>query len=151
MNNFLKKLCKNIAFLIITVLVFLAAFICTFAEYIGENPFATEVDLNNPVQAVFSESGNVYVTDSSVTILFADSENRLKYIINGGDPDNTFDEVDSVAVDHGNIYVIDSSYNDDGTYACSQRVLKFSDNGKKREILYTVDTLDEDGVQVIYL
>jgi predicted MFS family arabinose efflux permease len=151
MNSLHEKFRKNIAFIIITVLVLLAAFICSFAERIGENPFAAEYYQNNPVQSVFSESGNAYVTDSSTTILYTDSKNRLEYVIYGADFDNTFDVVDSVATLNGDIYVIDSTYDDSGTYACVQRLLKFTDNGKKREVLYTTDTVDEDGKQIIYL
>jgi predicted MFS family arabinose efflux permease len=152
MKSKFEKIRANSAFVMITILVLLAAFICSFSDYIGENPFAGQYALNNPVQLATSEKGMVYVTDSSTTIVHADSKNRLDYVIYGGNFENTFDTTDSVAMCGDDLYVIEDSYSYDGSYSDVQRVLRFTNKGKTRQILYTVDdTLDEDGTQVIYL
>ncbi|MGN0630904.1 MAG: hypothetical protein ACI4JN_06210, partial [Ruminococcus sp.] len=143
----MKKLkdhfCKNIIFWIITILVLLAAFVNRFMGCIGENPFASKYLLENPVQAVFAEDYHYYVTDSSYTIAVTDSRNRLIYLMVGGDPENTFDYADAIAAGNdGTFYVHDKSYNEDGTFTYRERILKFTSNGIKREIIYEAQTSD---------
>ncbi|MCM1382512.1 MAG: MFS transporter, partial [Muribaculaceae bacterium] len=107
--------------------------------------------LENPVQAVFSENNNYYLTDSSYKIIAANNKNELIYTVDGGNPDTSFDYADSFAADGGVLYVHDKSYTADGSYAYRERILKFTEDGKKREILYETETLDENGIQIIYL
>ncbi len=151
MKNFKEKIKSNSVFLIITALVLLTAFVSTFADCIGSNPFESEYYLENPVQAVFTDSGNYYITDSSYSIAVTDENNELIYLLPGGDPDRTFDYADAAAACNGELYVHDKSYNYDGTYAYRERILKFTNSGRKREVLYEADTCDEDNIQVIYL
>lgn len=141
----------NKVFLIITVLVMLTAFISFFSDNIGENPFETEYYLENPVQAVYTDNERYYLIDSSYTLIAANSNNELSYIIYGGMPENTFDYADGIAVDGDTIYVHDKSYTDDGSYAYCERILEFTEKGKTRRVLYEQETLGEDGTQIIYL
>ncbi len=148
-KNFFQK---NAVFLIITVIVLLSAFVTGFSECIGSNPFSNDFFLENPAQAVFSQNNNYYLTDSSYKIIAANNKNELIYTIDGGNPENSFDCADSLAAgEAGALYVHDKSYTNGGNYAYRERIIRFSDNGKKREILYEKETLDENGIQVIYL
>lgn len=152
-NKGFKNFCKkNSVFLIITVIVLISAFVTEFSECIGSNPFSSEFFLSNPVQAVFARDNNYYLTDSSYTIVVADSNNELINTISGADAEKTFDYADAIAADcSGTFYVHDKSFTDDGSCSERERIIKFSDNGKTREILYEAETLDEKGIQVVFL
>lgn len=97
MRNIKKHFLNNIVFYIIAVLALLVAFVNYNISYFGENPFASEYPLENPVQAAFADNYHYYVTDSSYTIASADRENCLAYVIKGGDAENTFDHADTIA------------------------------------------------------
>lgn len=147
-KNIIKS---NSVFIIITVLVLLTAFVSAFSDSIGKNPFDSDFFLENPVQAVFSDTEKIYIIDSSYTIAAADKNNELEYLLYGGDPDNTFDYADAAAVYNGSLYVHDKSFTYDGTYSYRERIVKFSQKGKKREVLYETYTLNDEGEQVIHL
>ncbi len=152
MRNIKKHFLNNIVFYIIAVLALLVAFVNYNISYFGENPFALKYPLENPVQAAFADNYHYYVTDSSYTIASADRENCLAYVIKGGDAENTFDHADTIAAgSDGVLYVHDKSYRDDGNCAYRERILKFTGKGRNREILYEVQTADENGTQIIYL
>lgn len=150
--NFKEFYKKNSAFLIITVILLLSAFVNKFLECIGSNPFSSEFFLNNPVQAVFTYDNNYYLTDSSYTIAVTNGNNELINIISGANPEKTFDYADALAADcSGIFYVHDKSFTDDGSYSKRERIIRFSKGGNKREVLYETKTLNENGVQVIYI
>lgn len=143
---------KNSVFWIIIILICLMAFIYEFSGCIGENPFASAYVLENPSQAVFSSENGYYLTDSSYTIAVTDENNNFLYSIEGGDPENSFDYADAMAAGEGGIlYVQDESYNDSGSFVYRNRILRFTENGRKREVLYEAETADEEGVQILHL
>lgn len=148
-KNFYKK---NSVFFIITAIVLFSAFVTEFSECIGSNPFSSELFLSNPVQAVFTQDNNYYLTDSSYTIVVTNGNNELIYTISGADPEKAFDYADALAAgSSGTFYVHDKSFTDDGSYSERERIIRFSDNGKIREVLYEAETLDENGIQVVFL
>lgn len=148
-KNFYKN---NSVFFIITAIVLFSAFVTEFSECIGNNPFSNEFLLSNPVQAVFAQNNNYYLTDSSYTIVVTNSDNELINTIGGADPERTFDYADAIAAgSSGTFYVHDKSYTDNGSCSERERIIKFSDNGKMREIIYESETLDENGIQVVFL
>lgn len=152
MKKLKAYLLENIIFWIIIVFVLLLAFVNEFMECIGDNPFASEYLLENPVQSIFADDYHYYVTNSSYMIAVTDNRNRLIYVIEGGNPGDTFDYADAIATGNdGTLYVHDKSYQNDGFYAYRERIIKFTDNGKKREILYEVQTTDENNKQIKYL
>lgn len=147
-NHFLN----NNVFYIIIILTLLASFVNYNIAYIGENPFVSKYFLENPAQAVFADGFHYYLTDSSYTIAVTDGSDRLIYVIEGGNAENTFDYADAVITGNdGALYVHDKSYQDDGVCAYRERILKFTENGKRREVLYEVQTVGEDGEQILYL
>lgn len=150
--NFKSFLKKNSVFFIITAIVLLSAFVTGFSECIGSNPFSSEFLLSNPVQAVFAQDNNYYLTDSSCTIVVTNENNEIINTIGGADPEKTFDCADALAAgSSGAFYVHDKSYTDNGRYSYCERIIRFSDNGKTRKILYEAETLNENGIQVVFL
>lgn len=151
-KNFKKFYEKNSVFLIITVIVLLSAFVTEFSECIGSDPFSSEFFLNNPVQAVFAYENNYYITDSSYTIVVTNDSNELIKRISGANPEKTFDYAAALAAgSSGTFYVHDKSFTDDGSYSEHERIIRFSDSGETREVLYEAETLDENGIQVVFL
>ena len=142
----------NRVYLIILVLIVLTSWLSKNLSYIGENPFSGEYWLDNPAQAVFSDRYHYYILDSSYKIAVADDGNSLLYFLEGGSPETTFDYASKVATDDsGNLYVQDKSFAEDGTTAYRERILKFEEGSQKREMLYEVQTVDEDGKQILFL
>ena len=152
MKRIKESFLQNIIFWIITVLIVLAAFTNRYYSCIGDDPFSSGYMLANPVQAVFSDQYHYYLTDASYTITAANENDELVYEIQGRDPENTFDYADAIAAGSGGIlYVHDKSYNEDGISAYRERILKFTNNGRSREVLYEAETSDADGIQIMYL
>ncbi len=145
-------LCNNKVFIIIVILVALTAFINGSLRYLGLNPFNDEFCLENPVQAAYTDNVNVYVSDSSFLIAVTDNGNKLLYTIAGNDGDSSFDHASAVTANaEGDIFVHDRSLVESGNAAYRERIIKFSNKGTSREVLYEVQTCNENEEQIIYL
>lgn len=152
MKNKEKWYKKNQVFLLISLAVILTAFISVFSDCIGKNPFVTEEYLDNPVQVYTEGDKRYFISESSAKISVTDENYRLQYVIEGDDGDTSFSYADAIVVDKdGYLYIHDKLFTDNGSYAYEERIMKFSPKGEREEILYDIETLDEDGRQDIYL
>lgn len=149
LRNWFKE---NKIFFFISLTVLSTAIIGIFFEYIGTNPFAGEVFLDSPVQVVAGAEKMYYITGSSSEILVTDKDWHLLYVIQGDDGQESFAYADSLTYDeNGSIYVLDQFYADEGSTVYCERILYFEPGEKTAEVLYEVDTLDEEGNQIIHL
>ena len=147
----MKSKKNNLVFILIAVCVLLTAFIGSFPDCIGENPFAGERALQTPTQSVFGDKFNYFVTNASKNIAVTDKENRFLYNIKGDNAENTFDAVDSIDAIGDAVYVIEKEMALTVDLAERMRVMRFSNSGRKREVLYDIDTMNSDGEQIKYL
>ena len=147
----MKSIKNNLVFILIAVCVLLTAFIGSFSDCIGENPFAGERALQTPTQSVFGDKFNYFVTNASQNIAVTDKDNRFLYNIKGDDPENTFDAIDSIDAIGDAVYVIEKEMALTVDLAERMRVMRFSNSGRQREVLYDIDTMNSDGEQIKYL
>ena len=147
----MKSKKNNLVFILIAVCVLLTAFIGSFPDCIGENPFEGERALQTPTQSVFGDKFNYFVTNASKNIAVTDKENRFLYNIKGDNAENTFDAVDSIDAIGDAVYVIEKEMALTVDLAERMRVMRFSGSGRKREVLYDIDTMNSDGEQIKYL
>ncbi len=130
MQNSDKKLRNRRIRLIIKSILFvfsLVTVICLW-KWMFVSPFKSFA-LESPYTSASDESGNLYVIDRSNTrILKISEDGELLWKIDGSD--KTFDSADNIACDSkGNIYVHDTKIAK-GVRLASERVLKFSPEGK---------------------
>lgn len=143
---------KNQVFFLITLIVLLTAGISLNLDAIGKNPIEKEEILYNPVQVYTGTEYQYYISDSSEKISVTDQKNRLVNTIDGGMEETSFSYADAIVSDKdGSIYILDKLYEEDGSTTYSERILKFSEDGKREAVLYETDTLNEDGEQVSFL
>ena len=143
---------KNQVFFLITLIVLLTAGISLNLDVIGKNPIEKEEVLYNPVQVYTGTEYQYYISDSSEKISVTDQKNRLVNTIDGGMEETSFSYADAIVSDKdGSIYILDKLYEEDGSTTYSERILKFSEDGKREAVLYETDTLNEDGEQVSFL
>jgi len=130
---------RNGIFILIGIILVLVSFIAAFRNYVGKDPFAGTESLENSVRGILTDQYHVFVTDASSTLIVTDQNNVLLYRLEGGDKENTFEEADDVAInDDGTLYVIETIWNEQGNICIGNRILKFTENGKKREELFEV-------------
>lgn len=152
MKKLKRFLHDNGIFIGLVAAAILTAVIFNLEEYIGSNPFAKELRIDAPVQAALAEDARYYVTDSSYTIYVTDADNTYRRKICGGNPENSFDHVSEIcAYSDGEFYVLDKSLQEDGVTAQTERIIRFTDYGRHREVIYEQETASEAGVQVVKL
>ena len=142
---------NNSVFILIAVCVLLTAFVGIFPDCIGEDPFIGERVLQTPTQSIFGDKFNYFVTDASQNIAVTDKDNRFLYNIKGNNAENTFDSIDSIDAAGDAIYIIEKEMAITVDLAERMRVIRFTNSGRHREVLYDVDTMNSDGEQIIYL
>ncbi|MBQ3426170.1 MAG: MFS transporter [Clostridia bacterium] len=147
----MRSIKNNYVFVLVAVCVLLTAFVGAFPDCIGENPFISERVLQTPTQSIFSDKFNYFVTDASQNITVTDKDNRFLYNIKGNNAKTTFDSIDSIDAAGDTVYVIEKEMGQTVDLAERMRVLRFTDSGRHREVLYDIDTMTSDGEQVIYL
>ncbi len=145
----MKKIAKivrdNLIFVLITITVVLVAFISKNIESGKENPFADSYYLENPVKVATSKDFNIYLLDSSYTLALTNADNELVKLIYGGDFENTFDYAYNIVIGNdGSFYVHDMSFGEDGSTMVSERIIKFSQDGGDREVVFEVDYTAEN-------
>lgn len=142
----LKKFCENNkAFILILLFVLMAAFLIKHIDYVTINPFESRYDLVNPVKMTTFDEGFCYVNNSSEEIIITDLQNRIKCKIKNYDENKTFNYVDEVAIDSNeNIYVHDKSFGENGTDVLNERIIKFSPQGKRLDVVYDTGDIDNE-------
>lgn len=136
---------ENLIFVLITVTVILVAFICKNFELYHENPFDDTYELENPVRVAVSDKYRVYVLDSSNLLAITNDNNEIVNLIYGGDYENTFQYAHNVVIGtDGNFYVHDKCFDETGSTAVSERIIKFSKYGISREIIFEADYTDDN-------
>ena len=147
----MRNIKNNFVFILIAVCVLLTAFIGMFPDCIGENPFIGERALQTPTQSIFGDKFNYFVTDASQNIAVTDKDNRFLYNIKGNNAENTFDTIDSIDATGDAVYVIEKEMALTVDLAERMRVMRFTDSGRRRDVIYDIDTMNSDGEQVKYL
>lgn len=148
MNKLKKGIKRNSVFVILMLITCFLAILYELSGCIGENPFAAQYRLKNPSQVLFAKDYHYYLINSSYEILATDEENRFLFSMKGGDEKNSFYYAEAMAAgEKGELYVLDKTYSDSGAFINRNRILKFSSQGKECEVLYELETADEDGNQ----
>lgn len=144
MKKIMTILKKNLIFVIIAAAVLLAAYVVSNRSVFSSDIFSADYLLANSVQAYVTSQGGAFVIDSSNTIAVADADDTLLYTIEGNKPESTFERADEILLGNdGALYVLDSISSDDGVEVEGQRILRFTHNGTRREVLYKY-IADED-------
>ena len=139
-------------YVVLIAAVVLTAILLQLSGHLGQNPFASELYLESPVQASVAEDAAYYVDSSSYRVVVTDPEGVYRREIAGGDPDNTFDYCASLqACPEGTFLMVEKSFLEDGTTAGTERILRFDNYGRSRQILYELETAPDGDVQTAEL
>lgn len=107
--------------------------------------------LNSP-SGIFVGNGNrIFVIDrAKKSILILDNEFRLINIIKGSKEKKSFYYASLVTEDNeGNIYIADTIYSGSGTKISKERILKYDEKGRFKEIIYEIK-YDEEKAPLQY-
>jgi len=137
MNNLVKVLFCLLA-------LALAVFIVLFGIGLTRNDLITAIgfhglDFIEPSFSLKDNNGNRYVLDNaSKRILKIDSENRVQYILFGGEKSKGgFDQAVSIAVDsEENLYVVNMVSDEFGFYTIRNEIVRYDKNGRFDAVIF---------------
>ncbi len=145
LGSFLKN---NLIFILITVIVGLAALIIGLFSYFREPFYSEKYIPDSYVIGSFSDNASAVVINGGSEIAVLDQKQRLLYKIKGGSEERAFTTAFWIYIqDENTIYVADRVKDDSDIYINKERIIKITNHGNTHEVLYETEHTGEQATR----